>query len=131
MCCKLLAVHELNKPSQTWCDHCEIGAGCKTYETRPDDCRTFYCGWLLDARISDDWRPSKSKIVVKFEQTRIVVHVDKDRKDAWRREPFHSQIRRWAQAGRAYEGDVIVWEGKDALRIHPAGEEKLGRAAKR
>lgn len=127
-CCKLVAVHELSKPAQTWCDHCEIGKGCRIYPTRPDDCRTFYCGWLLDERIPDAWRPRDSKIVVKFEPRRIVIHVDKDRKDAWRKEPFFSQIRAWARAGQAHEGDVIVWEGRDAIRVGPAGEQKLGRA---
>ena len=130
-CCKLVAVHELQKPAQTWCQHCEIGAGCRIYEQRPEDCRTFFCGWLLDERIAEDWRPVKSKMVVKFEARRIVIHVDKDRRDAWRKEPYHSQIRAWAQAGMAHDGDVIVWEGLDALRIHPAGEEKLGRAVRR
>jgi hypothetical protein len=126
-CCKLVAVAELNKPAQSWCDHCSIGKGCTIYETRPEDCRTFYCGWLLDERIADAWRPRDSKIVVKFEPKRIVVHVDKDRKDAWRKEPFASQVRAWAQAGVMHQGDVIVWEGKDALRIGPTGEQKLGR----
>ena len=27
-----------------------------------------------------------------------------------------------------YDGDVIVWEGKEAIRVGPAGEQKLGRA---
>jgi uncharacterized protein len=130
MCCKLVAVHELEKPAQSWCEHCDIGNGCRIYDTRPTDCRTFYCGWLLDPHISDDWLPSKSKMVVKFEPKRIVIHVDKDRKDAWRKEPFNAQIRAWARAGLAHGGDVIVWEGKDALRIYPAGEERLGREQK-
>src|SRR5689334_21390336 len=131
LCCKLVAVFELEKPAQEWCQHCEIGKGCKIYEARPADCRTFYCGWLLDERISDDWRPSRWKMVVQCEPTRIVIHVDKDRREQWRKEPFHSQVRAWARAGMAHEGEVIVWEGEEALRIHPAGEQKLGRAAKR
>ncbi len=131
LCCKLVAVHELKKPAQSWCEHCEIGVGCKVYETRPADCRTFYCGWLVDPRIADAWEPNRSKMVVKFEARRIVIHVDKDRRGQWRREPYHSQIRAWAQAGMAHQGEVIVWEGLDALRIHPAGEEKLGRDPRR
>lgn len=130
-CCKLVAVHEIEKPPQRWCQHCTIGEGCQIYETRPADCRTFYCGWLLDPRIGDDWHPAHSKMVVKFEPTRIIIFVDKDRRDAWRKEPYHSQIRAWAQAGMAHQGEVIVWEGLDALRIHPAGEEKLGRDVRR
>jgi hypothetical protein len=128
MCCKLVAVHELQKPAQTWCRHCTIGAGCQIYDTRPDDCRTFYCGWLLDPGMTDAWQPSRSKMVVKFEPRRIVIHVDKDRRDAWRKEPFQSQIRAWAQAAMAHQGEVLVFEGLEAVRVLPNGEQKLGRA---
>jgi hypothetical protein len=124
-CCKLVAVQELQKPAQTWCQHCKIGVGCNIYDVRPADCRTFYCGWLLDERIGDAWRPRDSKMVVKFEPKRIIIHVDKDRRDAWRKEPYHSQIREWARASMVHDGEVIVLEGKEALRIHPAGEQKL------
>jgi len=129
MCCKLVAVHELQKPAQSWCRHCTIGAGCQIYDTRPDDCRTFYCGWLLDPGMTDAWQPSRSKMVVKFEPRRIVIHVDKDRRDAWRKEPFQSQIRAWAQAAMAHQGEVLVFEGLEAVRVLPNGEQKLGRMA--
>jgi hypothetical protein len=66
-CCKLLSIDELKKPAQTWCQHCEIGVGCKIYSERPDDCRTFYCGWVLDGAIGDEWDPRRSKMVIKFE----------------------------------------------------------------
>lgn len=130
-CCKLVAVHELNKPAGAWCEHCEIGVGCKIYPTRPDDCRTFYCGWVLDERMGPEWEPSHARMVVKFQPRRIIVFVDKDRRDAWRKEPYHTQIRKWAQAGMAHDGEVLVWEGPEALRIHPAGEQRLGRDARR
>jgi hypothetical protein len=128
MCCKLPAVAELNKPPQTWCAHCDIGKGCKIYEQRPDDCRTFYCGWLLDARMTDDWRPRDSRLVVKFEPKRILIHADKDRKGHWRKEPWHSQIRAWARAGMAHDGEVIVMEGSHTLRILPNGEVAVPRS---
>jgi len=119
MCCKLLAVEELAKPPQAWCGHCAISVGCTIYGTRPADCRTFYCGWLLDPSITDDWRPNASRMVVKFEPNRIVIHVDKDRRDTWKREPFHAQIQRWAQAAAARGGEVIVYSGKEAQSVAP------------
>lgn len=128
-CCKLMAVQALAKPPQAWCQHCEIGVGCGIYEARPDDCRAFYCGWVLDPHISDDWRPSKCRMVVKFERERIVIHVDKDRRDAWRREPWNAQIRRWAKAAMAKGGEVLVWEGRDAILVFPTGERRLGPIA--
>jgi hypothetical protein len=125
MCCKLLLVKELNKPDNVWCDHCTIGEGCQIYDKRPEDCRTFYCGWRLDARIPDEWWPAKSKMVVKFEIGRIVVFLDRDRKDAWRKEPFNGLIRQWAKSALPYGGEVLVTDGRTALRIHPAGETAL------
>jgi len=128
-CCKLLAIAELKKPPQTWCEHCAIGTGCKTYDVRPADCRTFYCGWVLDGALGEAWNPRHSKIVVKFEPSRIVVHVDKDRRDAWRKEPYLSQIRNWARQAMAMRGEVIVWEGLDGIRVLPEGEQRIGRIA--
>jgi hypothetical protein len=128
-CCKIPAVQALAKPPQVWCEHCEIGVGCKIYEARPEECRTFYCGWVLDQKISDDWRPGKCRMVVKFEPQRIVIHVDKDRKDAWRREPYNTQIRRWAEAAMAKNGEVLVWEGRDCVLVFPNGERRLGPIA--
>ncbi|MBI1360298.1 MAG: hypothetical protein GC155_08450 [Alphaproteobacteria bacterium] len=124
-CCKLPAVEALAKPPQTWCDHCDIGAGCRIYDARPEECRTFYCGWVLDASIPEDWRPERCRMVVKFEPRRIVIHVDKDRRDAWRREPFNSQIRRWAEMALAQRGEVIVRDGRDVFQVFPAGERRL------
>jgi hypothetical protein len=124
-CCKLMAVHELAKPAGEWCRHCDIGAGCRIYGARPEDCRTFYCGWRLDAQMSEAWAPASCRMVVKFEPNRIVVHVDRDRRDAWRREPFHSQIRSWAGVARSRGGEVIVMDGRGALRITPTGEQKV------
>jgi hypothetical protein len=128
-CCKLLSIDELKKPAQTWCQHCEIGVGCKIYSERPDDCRTFYCGWVLDGAIGDEWDPRRSKMVIKFEDNRIVIHVDKDRKDAWRKEPFHSQIRRWANDAMLTRGQVLVWEGLEGVLVFANSEKRLGRAA--
>lgn len=64
-------------------------------------------------------------MVVKFETNRILVHVDRDRRDAWRREPFNGLIRRWAVAALQQGGDVIVTDGRDALRVLPVGEQKI------
>jgi len=126
-CCKLAAVAELKKPMQVWCEHCSIGKGCNIYEARPADCRTFYCGWVLDPSISDQWDPRHSNMAIKFEANRILILVDKDRKDAWRKEPFNRQIRQWAAQAVARHGEVLVWEGLEALRVLPTGEQRLGR----
>lgn len=121
VCCKLPEAASIGKPAQTWCSNCVIGEGCRIYDQRPEECRTFYCGWVLDAGLDEAWRPERSRMLVKFEPGRIVIHVDRDRKGAWRSEPFFSQIRKWAQAALLKRGEVIIWDGPDRLRVGPDG----------
>ena len=64
MCCKVLGIKELAKPVGKWCSHCDIGKGCKIYDTRPQECQTFHCLWLVDNRLADHWKPDRSKIVI-------------------------------------------------------------------
>jgi len=45
LCCKVLAVPELEKPANTWCRHATKGGGCAIYATRPPTCQAFVCGW--------------------------------------------------------------------------------------
>lgn len=122
LCCKLTAIPELKKPAQRWCQHVDIGKGCTIYEDRPPVCRQFYCGWLIDERIGDDWRPRDIRMFVKFQSKRIVLFVDKDRRDAWRKEPYLSQLRAWARAALPYDGEVLVLDGSRTLRIFPDRE---------
>ena len=42
LCCKLPYIENF-KPQYKWCSNCEIGVGCKIYETRPKKCKDFYC----------------------------------------------------------------------------------------
>ncbi len=127
LCCKLFDIRELDKPQFEWCKHCAIGQGCKIYDQRPQECRTFNCSYLIEPALGEEWRPSKSKIVLTMESGNLVgVHVDPDRPDAWRREPFYSQIQRWAKTAATTKGQVVVWEGQNAVALLPSGEETLG-----
>ncbi len=128
MCCKLLSIKELEKPRLQWCVHCDIGVGCKIYEQRPAECRNFYCGYLMDAKLGDHWKPSRSKMVIvpEGDANRIAIHVDPGRVGAWRKEPYYSEIKNWAVAALEYQGQVIVWEGQDVIAILPDREKNLG-----
>jgi hypothetical protein len=48
LCCKVYSIAELNKPAGQWCPHLARGPGCTIYKSRPQDCRQFFCAWLLD-----------------------------------------------------------------------------------
>lgn len=78
LCCKLLAVQELNKPTNKWCDHCIPGNGCKIYNGRPFSCKEFECGWLL-SNLPIEYRPDHSHIIITGETAEldsVILHVD-------------------------------------------------------
>ena len=71
-CCKYLAIngkdapdiYEGNdKPAGEWCKQCDPGAGCMTYDDRPDLCHQFNCLWLTVQQWPEQLNPRKSGIV--------------------------------------------------------------------
>jgi len=129
MCCKLMEVDALGKPRGAWCGHCDQKRGCTIYETRPDACRIFYCGYLRIPMLDERWKPSKAKFLVNYESpsNRIVIHVDPARPGAWREEPFHAQIKRWAASIARDGGFLVVWTGQSAVAVLPGREKDLGQ----
>ena len=65
-CCKVFKIPELNKPRYVLCTHC-TGTGCGIYDTRPNDCRTFYCLWRRIEAMPDSARPDQLGIVFAIE----------------------------------------------------------------
>ena len=61
LCCKVIAVEDFAKPPGVWCRHCVRGKGCGIYETRPTDCRTFFCEWMLTPSLGPEWKPERAK----------------------------------------------------------------------
>jgi hypothetical protein len=124
LCCKLLGVGEpLNKPANQWCVHCAPGKGCRIYDTRPPICRSFTCEWLREPAVSDEWRPTRSKIVlvVTKEQNGIHFHVyvDPSVPNRWREAPYHAQLKRMAASNM---GGVYIYVRGKNFRILPTGE---------
>jgi hypothetical protein len=111
------------------CEHCTEAGGCRIYPDRPTECRQFYCGYLLDPTLDECWKPSKSKLVVAFAEHpyAVAIHVDAGSPNAWRKEPFYSQIRRWAVLAARTGTRVVVWQG-DTKIIVPAEPDPAVRA---
>ena len=129
LCCKLLAIVELAKPRALWCTHCDRKRGCKIHGQHPAECRDFYCGYLTSSELDERWKPTRSKIVLAYDEThapRLSVHVDPARPNAWREDPYHAQIRRWAVAAAQSRGQVIVWLGRRAIAVLPDRDQDLG-----
>jgi len=123
-----LAIEELNKPRNQWCDRCNAGRGCRSYDTRPRECREFSCGFLTLPQLDSAWYPQAAKLIVCPEPGghAIYVHVDPSRPDAWRREPFFSRIKQWACEAASVQGHVIVCVGLKRIVVLPDSEVDLG-----
>ena len=130
-CCKLLAVKEIDKPAGTPCRHCEEGRGCQIYSTRPKACRAFNCYFLTNPKLREEWRPSKSRIVLVVDPDGqcIAAYVDPERPGAWRREPFYSMLKSWAKDALSRPGQmgqVLVCIGKRTFVIFPDRNVDMG-----
>lgn len=70
VCCKVTTIDlpEIQKESGAFCRH-GLGGGCGIYDTRPQVCRAFYCGWRLSRDFPDDWRPDRSGIFAVLENS--------------------------------------------------------------
>jgi hypothetical protein len=104
MCCKLLRITELEKPAGRWCQHCAPGkGGCTIYDTRPEICRTYACGWLMSPKVTEDWYPLRSHMVLSFSPINgintMTCSVDEAYPHVWQREPYHGHLRNMAHAG--------------------------------
>ncbi len=127
LCCKLFEITELSKPFGKWCPNCNVGVGCRIYGQHPISCQTFRCGYLA-ALVPEEWKPSKSHMVITFvkDLEYPVVHVDPNYPGAWRKEPFHSQIRQWATDAAKVDGMVLVSINGQYTVVFPVGEQHVG-----
>lgn len=120
MCCKITEIPELQKPHNTWCQHCVDYRSCGIYETRPQRCRDFFCYFML-SDLGEAWRPSKCRMMVTAHSDRILVMVDPARPDAWRKEPYLTGIRHWAT-----QTNVYVMVAQNTYAVFPDHVDDLG-----
>ena len=111
-CCRVFDISQLNKKAGKWCQHCEIGSGCRIYENRPEACSTFQCLWLQSqprpdlAKLPDELRPDRCKVVICATTDPNVVGVftlSSSQKDAWKKKPVRELIDLLILQGRRIE----------------------------
>lgn len=118
-CCTIMGVHELNKPVNTRCVHCEAGVGCAIYETRPQSCRTFECVWLQTQRgmkpLARELRPDASRVVMSTAAggETVVLNVGLHRPDAWKRGAMGKLVSEMLAGGVS----VLLKCGDDVRRL--------------
>ncbi|HLH12849.1 MAG TPA: hypothetical protein VKV77_13360 [Methylovirgula sp.] len=133
LCCKLLPIAELDKPHDRWCVHCRPGNGCTIYDSRPTPCRNFACNWLADRAAGEHWYPLKSRMVVQITPVGdhnydlfVDVHVDSGAPNAWRAEPYHSELRQMSASPRTL---VRIFYGSRIWFMLPDGEVEVKKQA--
>ena len=131
LCCKLLTIPEFGNPSGQYCPHCIKGRGCGIHPDRPNECRAFFCGYLLWPELGEHWFPAHSKLVVAFKPDgmEIVIHVDPDVPNAWRAEPYYSEIRSMAGDALGTVYTIFVQIGRRVIVVFPDREVDLGVVA--
>jgi len=126
LCCKVMEIEQLAKPAHAWCPHCRPRQGCAIYQDRPAECRDFSCLWLVNDLLDEAWRPSKARFVLTTSEDGIEVRCDPGFPDAWRRAPYHAEIREWAVSGEQHDVTVIVITGRRVILITPERDFDLG-----
>jgi hypothetical protein len=118
----------LDKPMGVLCKHCVVGVGCGVHATRVDECRNYHCGWLLDAALGEEWRPETAHIVISYdlEGRRLNANADPNYPDAWRQEPYYSQLKNWAATALANNRQVVAYVGRHTFVILPDRHVDLG-----
>jgi hypothetical protein len=109
LCCKVIGIAELHKPAGQWCVNFRKGARCTVYGFHPNECKGFQCYWTIVHQLGPEWRPDRCKLVLWSNQDlRIIVDVDDDHPDAWRREPFYSGMKSWTDPKLEHPLQVLV-----------------------
>ena len=111
------------------CKHLQADNRCGIYETRPTDCRTFFCEWMLEKGLGPEWKPERSKFaLVMGEGGHLTAFVDPGFPSAWRNAPYFAAFKKLAADGaRATPTRIItIRVGAKVIVVLPDREIDLG-----
>lgn len=122
LCCYLLEVEELKIPPRCVCPH-QYDDGCLIYISRPRVCRDFACRWLVDDDFPEDWKPSKTGLVIYFGEGQNLLNCDAPStlnihsrdKFGWQKSEYYPQIREWAIEGLTHNLDGLPREPNEQI----------------
>lgn len=113
LCCKMMAVKELEKPPETWCTHARKGRGCSIYAERPESCRVFECVWLSSEKQPPSLRPDRIHgVLTSTPKGHLVLHEDPGY-PGHARAALAEMLAGWIADGTHY---YVVVSGRDRLR---------------
>ena len=132
LCCKVMGIDEISKPPNEWCPMCDKGAGCKSYDNRPQGCRDFSCAYAMGLMGSvEAIRPDNSKVVMSFtiDGKYPVAYVDKSYPDAWQ----SGVVGRWFKhmVERLGRGFVVIGDRRFAIGTTEGDVNELRELARK
>lgn len=128
MCCKVLPVAALEKPTGSPCVHIARGGGCSIYADRPAACRSFECVWLMDPEMPHRFRPDQAKVMLDQDADGrwLVARCDPANPQAWRRNPMYAALKGRATDTWGTGQIVLAVAGRRAWLITPREDMDLG-----
>ena len=128
LCCTVMNVEELNKPSGVTCSYAITGRGCTIREQRPRSCRRFFCGWRLDPNIDSMWKPSICGFVltISLRYQSMLVMVDPARPLAWKELPYYGRLKEWSARAFLENKRIVAMLGREATVILPDRDVAIG-----
>ncbi|OYW79148.1 MAG: hypothetical protein B7Z26_08540 [Asticcacaulis sp. 32-58-5] len=117
MCCKVYDIDDLGKKAGDLCHHTGHVKGCGVWGLHPKTCQDFKCLWLKHEDLNALWRPDIAGFVLRLDPngTTLNIDVDHGRANAWRAEPYYSQIKLWSEVFPT-QGLVLI-HSKDGLWV--------------
>lgn len=127
LCCKLMTIPALQKPSHSWCPNYVMKQGCGIYAERPDACRAFMCQYLV-SDLPEAWRPDRARFMMwtGSEARRLIVEVDPASPLAWRKEPYYGQLKAWSNRNGPDPMEITVRVGDRLIMLFPEADIDLG-----
>ena len=128
VCCKVLGIGEAGKEPGILCSLALPRGGCGVHTRRPQNCADYQCLWTWAEPLDASWRPDVAGFLLnqRPDPAELEVVVDPDRPDAWRLEPYHSQIRQWADPRNGSITRVLVRTRGQVKVVFPDAEIDLG-----
>lgn len=132
-CCRVYPIPALNKPTGKWCQHCDVGKGCKIYEQRPKMCADYECSWLVtqhnpeDQRMPPEMRPDRCKVV--FNQCGEKVFaalVLPGHFDAWRKGAAREAVDTLVEMGNSVVAGFAGTERRTLISRYGEREVRMG-----
>ena len=132
LCCKVYDVEDFEKKAGQHCHNSGREGGCGIWGLHPKSCQDFKCLWLKHDDMSGLWRPDNAGFVMRLEAggRNVIIDVDPDRPDAWKAEPYYSQIKAWSEIMPRNEGLVLCYAPEGLYVVTPM-EDLLLRAPKK